>query len=102
MRKNWFMIQGTDDIGCYECSHSWEVSDVAGMLSRAIDKENYNLCSLEQELGQRLGENPEEGITIRSGTGSIARGIGAAGCSLTSPIDRCVISTHRSGKSELR
>ena len=60
MRKSWFIIQGTDDIGCYEGSHSWGVSDVAGMLSRAIDKENYNLCSLEQEVGRGCEKIPKK------------------------------------------
>lgn len=100
MRKSWFIIQGTDDIGCYECSHSWEVSDVAGMLSRAIDKENYNLCSLEQELGRGWEKIPKkEYDQVRDwfyrsgGSGMLAQ--------LDFPNDRCVISTHRPGKNEI-
>ena len=100
MKKSWFMIRVTDDVGCYECAHSWEVSDVAGMLSRAIDKENYNLCSLEQELGRGWEKIPKKEYDqvrdwfYRSGGSGLL-------VQLDFPNDRCVISTHRSEKNEI-
>lgn len=100
MKKSWFMIRGTDDVGCYECAHSWEVSDVAGILSRAIDKENYNLRSLEQELGKGWEKIPKaEYDQVRDwfyrsgGSGMLAQ--------LDFSNDHCVISTHRPGKNEI-
>ena len=100
MKKSWFMIRGTDDVGYYECAHSWEVSDVAAMLSKAIDSEGYNLCSLEQGLDRAVEKiTKEEYDQVRDwfyrsgGSGMLVH--------LEFPNDRGVVATHRAGKSEI-